>query len=55
MCISIIKYVTDYVKDLEIGVIHHIVVECNIFSILVPLIEEKPWLRTTEDGEREIF
>lgn len=55
MCLSIIKYITDYVKDLEIGVVHHIIIECNIFGILVPLIEEKPWLRTTAKGEREIF
>jgi hypothetical protein len=52
MSISIFRYVTDYIRHLEIGVIHHIVVESNIFSVLVPLIEERPWLKTSEKGER---
>lgn len=38
MSISIIRYVSDYLRFLEIGVIHHLVVECNIFGVLVPLI-----------------
>lgn len=38
MAISIIRYVTDYIQHLEIGVIHHLIVECNIFAVLVPLI-----------------
>ena len=44
MSVSIIKYITDALKELEIGVVHHLVVECNIFAVLVPLIEEMPWL-----------
>jgi len=45
MSISILRYVTDYIKYLEIGIVHHLLVQCNIISILVPLIEERPWLR----------
>lgn len=45
MSVSIIKYITDNLKELEIGMLHHLIVECNIFAVLVPLIEEKPWLR----------
>jgi hypothetical protein len=55
MCISIIRYITDYIKHLEIGILHHLLIECNIFAVLVPLIEERPWMRTTDKGEREIF
>lgn len=55
MSISIVRYVTDYIKHLEIGILHHLLIECNIFAVLVPLIEERPWLRTTEKGEREVF
>lgn len=49
------RYVTDYIRHLEIGIVHHLLVECNIFSMLVPLLEEKLWLRTNSKGEREIF
>lgn len=52
MSISILRYVTDYIKHLEIGIVHHILVECNVYGLLVPLIEERPWLRTNDKGER---
>ena len=55
MSISILRYVTDYIKSLEIGIVHHLLVQCNIYSLLVPLIEERPWLRTNSQGEREVF
>jgi zinc finger MYND domain-containing protein 10 len=55
MCVSMVRYITDYIKHLEIGILHHLLIECNIFSVLVPLIEERPWLKTTEKGEREVF
>jgi hypothetical protein len=29
--------------------------ETDILCILVPLIEEKPWMRTNSKGEREIY
>lgn len=50
MSISIIRYISDYLRFLEIGIIHHLVVECNIFGVLVPLIESKPWLRVNAKG-----
>jgi|JI61114C2RNA_FD_contig_31_1974881_length_785_multi_4_in_0_out_0_1 hypothetical protein len=52
MAISLIRYVSDYINNLPIGVIHHLVVECNIFAVLVPLIEAKPWLRVNDKNER---
>lgn len=55
MSISILRYITDYIKYLEIGIVHHLLVQCNIFSILVPLIQERPWLRTNQKGEREVY
>jgi hypothetical protein len=30
-------------------------VETDVLCLLVPLIEERPWLRTTSKGDREIF
>lgn len=45
MSLSIIRYISDYAKFLPISVIHHLISDCDIFCILVPMIEEKPWIR----------
>ncbi len=45
MCLSIIRFITDYIKYLPIGIVHHLLIEIDILCFLVPLIEEKPWLR----------
>ncbi len=47
---SIIRFITDHVKHLSVGVIHHLLVETDILFLIVPLIEEKPWLRTNAKG-----
>ncbi|CAD8160461.1 unnamed protein product [Paramecium octaurelia] len=55
MCLSIIIFLTDNIKHLPINILHQIIVE-NYFSILlVPLIEEKCWLRINPNKEREVF
>jgi hypothetical protein len=55
MCLSIIRYISDYAKFLSISVIHHLVSDCDIFCILVPLIEEKPWIRKITTIKAEDF
>lgn len=55
MCLSLIRYISDYVRHLPIGITHHLLVETDILCILVPLIEDKPWLRQNASGEREKF
>lgn len=55
MCLSIIRFITDQVRHLHVSVIQHILNETDILCILVPLIEEKPWLRTNNKGEREMY
>jgi hypothetical protein len=55
MCIAIIRFITDHIKNLPLNIIHHILVENDIFALLVPLIEERPWLRTNSKNEREIY
>ena len=42
-------------KFLNVSVIHHLLLETDILCVLVPLIEEKPWLRTNGKGEREVY
>lgn len=55
MCVSIIRFITDHLKHLQLAVVHHLLVETDVLALLVPLIEERPWLRKTHKGEREIF
>ncbi|KRX01979.1 hypothetical protein PPERSA_07624 [Pseudocohnilembus persalinus] len=55
MSLSIIRYISDYVKYLPIGVLHYLLIECDILLVLVPLIEEKPWLRINARNEREKY
>ncbi len=51
MCLSIIRYISDYAKYLPISIIHHLLVEKDILCILVPLIEQRSWLRTNARGD----
>ena len=62
MCLSIIRFITDYVKYsiiiirfLPLNVIHHLIVDNDVFMLLIPLIESKPWLRENSSGDREVF
>lgn len=55
MCLPIIRYLTDYSKYIPVSVLHHLLVETDILCILVPLIEQRPWIRTNSKGEREKF
>lgn len=50
MCLSIIRFLTDYVRFLPVSVVHHLLEVTDILCVLVPLIELKPWLRTTSTG-----
>ena len=54
-CISIIRYVTDHLTKLPPAFAHHIVVQADIVMLLVDLIDQKPWLKKTKDGKREIW
>lgn len=55
MCISLIRYISDYIKYLPVGIVHHLLIECDILCVLVPLIESKPWLRINAHNEREKY
>ena len=37
------------------SVIHHLLQETDILCVLVPLIENKPWLRKKHKDEREVW
>ncbi|CAK80346.1 unnamed protein product (macronuclear) [Paramecium tetraurelia] len=55
MCLSIIRFITDHIKRLPINILHQIIVENDFFFLLVPLIEQKPWLRINPNNEREVL
>ncbi|EGR28541.1 zinc mynd domain protein 10 [Ichthyophthirius multifiliis] len=55
MCISIIRFITDYVQYLPIGTLHHLLEVTDILCVFVPLIENKPWLRQNHNDEREKY
>lgn len=55
MCLSIIRFISDYIRYLPVSVVHHLLDVTDILCLLVPLIEDKPWLRQTQSGEREKF
>ena len=55
MCLSIIRFITDYVRFLPISVVHHLLEVTDILCVLVPLIEEKPWIRQNSSGDREKY
>jgi len=55
MCLSIVRFVSDYIAFLPIGVLNHLVCECDILCVLAPLIELKPWLRTGRADRREVY
>lgn len=50
MCLSVIRFITDHIKSLNLYVMHHLLVETDILCLLVPLIEERPWLRKNDKG-----
>lgn len=51
MCLSIIRFITDYVRHLPVSVVHHLLDVTDILCVLIPLIEIKPWIRTTSNGK----
>ena len=50
MSLSIIRFITDHVKYLNVSAIRHLLIETDVLFLIIPLIEEKPWLRTNAKG-----
>ena len=55
ICISIIRFISDNLANLNIPVVHQMAEVNDIPCILIPLLEEKPWIRTNSKGEREVY
>ncbi|CAI2362202.1 unnamed protein product [Moneuplotes crassus] len=55
ICISIIRFISDNLSNLNIPVVHQMMEVNDIPCILIPLLEEKPWIRTNSKGEKEVY
>jgi hypothetical protein len=54
-CLSIIRFITDHMEGLPAAIIHQLMEITDIPLILVPILEEKPWIRLNKKGEQEKY
>jgi zinc finger MYND domain-containing protein 10 len=52
--LSIIQFISDHLSSLTLAVAQQLVEQCDIFCVLVPLMESKPWVRR-QNGVRLVF
>ena len=55
ICISITRFISDHMWNLSASIVHSMTVRNDFPCVLVPLLENKPWEKTTEKGEVLIF
>lgn len=55
ICFSLVRFISDYMADLSVPIVHQLLENNDIPCALVPLLEIKPWLRKNHRGETEIF
>lgn len=53
-CLSVVRYLTEYMNDLDLCVLARLLDTHDIIMQLVPLMEEKPWIRRRQHGKRLI-
>ena len=51
--LSIIRFITDHMEGLPASIIHQLMDVTDIPLMLIPLLEERPWLRKNKKGEDE--
>lgn len=51
--LSLIRFITDHMKELSVPVVHQLMDNNDIPCVLVPLLELKPWIRMDHNGELE--
>ena len=50
-CLSIVRFITDHLEGLTLAVVQQLIEQCDIFCVLVPLMETKPWVKDTKNGK----
>ena len=51
-CLSILRYLTDHVESLELGVTSRLVITHDVPELLVRCLETRPWIRRGKRGDR---
>jgi len=54
-CLSIIRFITDHMEGLPAAIIHQLMEITDIPLVLVPILEERPWIRMNKKGEQEKY
>ena len=49
------RFISDSLSSLNIPIVHQMMEVNDLPLILVPLLEEKPWVRTNSRGDREVY
>lgn len=49
--LSLLRFITDHLHGMPISLIQSLVEECDIFCLLVPILEKKPWIKSTQRGK----
>lgn len=55
ICFSLIRFISDYMSDLAVPIVHQMLENNDIPCVLVPLLEIKPWLKKNAKGETELY
>lgn len=55
ICFSLIRFISDYMSDLSVPIVHQMLENNDIPCVLVPLLEIKPWIRLNAKGEKELY
>ena len=54
-CLSILRYMTDHSDSVVLGVSTRLCCTHDIPALMIKCLEEKPWLRSDQDGEIKVF
>lgn len=53
--LSLLRFVTDYMQDLSVPVVHQMMENNDIPCMLVPILEMQPWKRLDSKGNWEKY
>lgn len=48
--LSVMRFITDNIEGLPMSVVTQYIEQCDIFFMLAQLLEDKPWIKRTENG-----
>ena len=54
-CISILRFLTDHISVLSLGVLARLVTTHDTPGLVAALVQQQPWTRETRDGRREVW